>query len=146
MLFRSGARVLARRLGYRPVMAGGILLLLGANLLLTTATSATSYVVALLCAGAGLGTYVALDLAAALAVLPDGANGRLLGYFNIARTLPQTVVPALGPAFLAMGSGDVVGVDPSRNYFAFFLFGSALAAVALVLLTRMTVPERDRTG
>ena len=142
----GGARVLARRLGYRPVMAGGILLLLGANLLLTTATSATSYVVALLCAGAGLGTYVALDLAAALAVLPDGANGRLLGYFNIARTLPQTVVPALGPAFLAMGSGDVVGVDPSRNYFAFFLFGSALAAVALVLLTRMTVPERDRTG
>ncbi|TQK69138.1 MFS transporter [Nocardioides sp. SLBN-35] len=142
----GGARALARRVGYRPVMAGGILLLLGANLVLTTATGTPAYVLALLCAGAGLGTYVALDLAVALAVLPHGANGRLLGYFNIARTLPQTVVPALGPAFLAIGSGDLVGVDPSRNYFAFFVFGSALAAVALVLLTRMTLPERDSMG
>lgn len=142
----GGARALARRLGYRPVMAGGILLLLGANGVLTTATSTPAYVLALLCAGAGLGTYVALDLAVALAVLPDGANGRLLGYFNIARTLPQIVVPALGPVFLAIGGGDVVGVDPSRNYFAFFVFGTALAAVALVLLTRMTVPERDPAG
>lgn len=142
----GGSRALARVLGYRPVMAAGILLLLGANVLLSVSTDRTAFVVALLCAGAGLGTYVSLDLAAALAVLPDRAGGRFLGYFNIARTLPPSLIGILGPALLAIGDGDLVGVDASRNYFAFFVFGSALAVVALVLLTRLTVPERTRAG
>lgn len=137
----GGSRALARRVGYRPVMAGGILLLLGANVLLALSTSTTAFVLAILCAGTGLGTYVALDLAVALTVLPPTASGRFLGYFNIARTLPQSVVPALGPLFLALGSGDLLGADRSRNYFAFFVFGSALSLVALVLLARLTVPD-----
>ncbi|MCR1785276.1 MFS transporter [Nocardioides carbamazepini] len=137
----GGSRALARRVGYRPVMAGGILLLLGANVLLALSTSTTAFVVALLCAGTGLGTYVALDLAVALTVLPATASGRFLGYFNIARTLPQSMVPALGPIFLALGTGDLLGADRSRNYFAFFAFGSALSLVALALLARLTVPD-----
>ncbi|MFJ9313001.1 MFS transporter [Pimelobacter simplex] len=137
----GGSRFLARRVGYRPVMAGGILLLLGANVLLALSTSTTAFLLAILCAGTGLGTYVALDLAVALTVLPPAASGRFLGYFNIARTLPQSVVPALGPLFLALGTGDLVGADRSRNYFAFFVFGSALSVIALVLLARLTVPD-----
>lgn len=137
----GGSRALARRIGYRPVMAAGILLLLGANVLLALSASTPAFVIALLCAGTGLGTYVALDLAVALTVLPPTANGRFLGYFNIARTLPQSVVPALGPLFLALGSGDLLGADRSRNYFAFFAFGSVLSLVALVLLARLTVPD-----
>lgn len=137
----GGSRALARRIGYRPVMAGGILLLLGANVLLALSTSTTAFVVALLGAGTGLGTYVALDLAVALTVLPATASGRFLGYFNIARTLPQSMVPALGPLLLALGTGDLLGADRSRNYFAFFAFGSVLSVLALLLLARLTVPD-----
>ncbi|MBO9524082.1 MAG: MFS transporter [Nocardioidaceae bacterium] len=138
----GAARMLARQIGYRAAMGSGVALLLVANLLLAMATERPAYVVAHLCAGAGLGTYLALDLVVAMTLVPAGVAGRVLGYFNVIRKLPQALVPSLGPAVLAIGAGDVTGADRSQNYFALFVAGSLLALVALALTGRLVVPDR----
>jgi len=140
----GGARVLVRALGYRTVLGGGIALLLAADLLLTFTTKTNTFVLAHLWAGAGLGIYFALDLAVALAVLPASAGGRFLGLFNIARSLPGSVISAIGPALLAIGAGDILGVHRTRNYFALLLFGSVLALIGLLLTSRLTFPDDTR--
>jgi MFS family permease len=137
-------RALAGRFGYRATMALGILALGIADGILSVTTTRPAFVLAHVFAGAGLGTYLSLDLAVALALLPRGAAGRVLGYFNAARKVPQSLVPAIAPALLALGSGDLVGVDRSKNYFALLAFGSLLALLALVLTSLLVVPSRPR--
>jgi MFS family permease len=137
----GGARRLARQVGYRAALGGGVALLLAADVTLSLTTGTSGFVLAHLLAGIGLGLYFALDLAVALTVLPPSAGGRFLGYFNIARSLPGSLIPAIGPALLAIGGGDLVGLDRSRNYFALLAFGSALALLALLVTGRLTLPE-----
>jgi MFS family permease len=140
----GGARFVARRVGYRAALSLGILCLLWATALMSLSTSRPLFVVAHVFAGTGLGIYLALDLVVALALLPRVGNaGRVLGYFQAARKVPQSLVPAVGPWLLAIGSGDVVGVDRSQNYFALLAAGTLLALLALALVSRLTVPERD---
>ncbi|RNL62014.1 MFS transporter [Nocardioides marmoriginsengisoli] len=139
----GGARSLARRIGYKAALGVGILCLVTATALMSLSTSQSAFVVAHVLAGSGLGTYLALDLVVALTLLPTASAGRLLGYFTTARKIPQSVVPAIAPALLAIGSGDLLGVDRSQNYFALLIFGSALGVVALGLLGRLTVPDKN---
>ncbi len=57
--------------------------------------------------GLGFGTYVAVDLALVVDVLPDPASAaKDLGVFNIASALPFSVAPAIAPAILAIGDGS----------------------------------------
>lgn len=142
MLAMLVARRAAERFGARVVLGAGVGAILVANLLLAATVSVPGYVVASLCAGCGLGLYASVDLAAALAVAPRGAEGRYLGIFNAARTLPQTLVPVIGPFVLALGS-DALGRDRSQNYLAFFAVGTVVAVAALALLGRLTLPGRD---
>jgi len=142
MLAMVVARRAAERFGARTILGVGVGAILVANLLLAVTVSVPGYVAALLCAGCGLGLYASVDLAAALAVAPRGAEGRYLGVFNAARTLPQTLVPVLGPFVLATGS-DALGRDRSQNYLMFFALGTVVAIAALALLGRLTLPGRD---
>jgi len=145
LMSAGGSRALARRWGYGPTLSLGILLLMAANVTLMMATGTSAFVVAVVLAGAGLGTYTGLDLAVALSVVPASAGGRFLGLFGIAKSLPQSVVPAIGPLLLALGTGDLVGTDRSLNYFAFFTVGSMLALWAVVLIPKLTLPDAGRT-
>jgi len=137
----GGARFLARRLGYRSALSLGIVLLLAATVVMGVSATKSAFVVAHVLAGAGLGTYLALDLVVALKLLPSSTAGRLLGYFTMVRKVPQSLVPAIGPALLAIGSGDVIGVDRSSNYFALLAFGSLMAVAAMGLAGRLAVPD-----
>lgn len=75
--------------------------------------------------GAGLGAYLAVDLALVTDVLPnrDTEAAKNLGVFNIANALPQSLAPALAP--LTLGIGSATG----SNYTMLF----AVAAVVVLL-------------
>ena len=72
------------------------------------AGSFTLFLVAIAIAGIGQGVYLAIDLALAAAVLPEGGKeaAKDLGVLNIANALPQSLAPAIAPIFLAIGGGN----------------------------------------
>jgi MFS family permease len=75
-----------------------------AMFVLAMVTSFTGFLVAMVIAGAGLGAYVAVDLALVVDVLPDPAHAaKDLGVANIAGALPYSIAPAIAPAILAIG-------------------------------------------
>lgn len=133
---------LARRIGYRPAISAGLALILLANLWLAVSGSFPMFLIGCVLAGAGVGIFTALDLALVLRVLRPGTTGRYLGLFSAARTLPQSLVPAIAPAMLAIGNGDLVGEDRTQNYFAFYLLGAVLSLLALSMVRSLPVPDR----
>lgn len=137
------AAVIVRRVGQRAVMVAGSIGLLVANVLLVFGSTTGVYGTALILAGIGAGTYFAGDLAAILAVVPPRTSGRYLGIFNVARTLPQTLVPIVGPWLLAVGTADPFGAGSATNYAAFFAAGSAVALAALLMIPMLTLPGRE---
>lgn len=79
-------------------------------------------------AGFALGVYYSIDLALVLRTLPAGEEGKYLGIFNLAKTIPQSVAPALAPVFLSWGGPDPVS-GHAQNYASLYL----VAAIAVVL-------------
>ncbi len=79
------------------------------------------FLVAIAICGIGQGTYFAVDLALAAAVLPEGGKeaAKDLGVLNIANALPQSIAPAIAPIFLAIGGGG--------NYTALFIAAAVFA-------------------
>jgi MFS family permease len=79
--------------------------------------------------GIGTGTFFAIDLALCIRVLPSREDaGRDLAIINIANSLPQSVVPFIAPALLAIGGYSV-------------LFGFLAALGLLGALAVIRVPE-----
>ncbi|MFJ7074798.1 MFS transporter [Streptomyces sp. NPDC098781] len=79
------------------------------------------YLVAMVVFGFSEGLYLSVDMALAAAVLPNPEeSAKDMGVLNIGNALPQSLVPIIAPALLAIGAGG--------NYSALFLFG-AVAAV-----------------
>lgn len=78
--------------------------------------------------GVGIGAFFAVDLALVTDVLPDQehAAAKDLGIFNIANALPQSVAPAIAPAFLAVGGGG--------NYTLLFLVAAVLALIGALFI------------
>lgn len=127
----------------RPMRLGITLIVVGLAIL-AVASNVWLYVLALWLVGFGMGIYGAVDLALVLRAVPPNREGRYLGFFNVARTLPQTLAPALAPLLLAIGT-DVVGVDRSQNFAAFYVAGIFAAAVSFVLIAklRITSPNQE---
>lgn len=123
------------RLGLMVMMCG----LAGAAF----ATTPWEYLAAQVVIALGAGAYLGCDLGIVYRVVPAHVAGRYLGLFNIARNLPQTIAPAVGPLILAIGAGDRVGVDRSQNYTAFFLAGAVIALIALLTTTGIRVRSAD---
>ncbi|MGN6723050.1 MAG: MFS transporter [Marmoricola sp.] len=140
------ANTVVRRIGQRPVIVVGTIWLLVGNLMLIFATATPTYATAMILVGMGTGAYFAGDLAAILAVIPARASGRYLGIFNVARTLPQTIVPIVGPWLLATGGTDAFGLHTTNNYVSFFAAGSAVTLVALVMIPALTLPGPVRAN
>ncbi|WP_157881100.1 MFS transporter, partial [Streptomyces griseoruber] len=110
---RSGRR--------KPYVLGSSLVMAVSLAMIATAQSFGMYVAALVVFGFGEGLYLSVDMALAAAVLPNPEeSAKDMGVLNIGNALPQSLVPIVAPAFLAIGGGG--------NYGALFLFG-AVAAV-----------------
>ena len=134
----------AARLGStrRPMRVGISLVMVGL-LALIAAPSPWTYVAAVVAVGIGFGMYTAVDFALVLRAVPADSAARHLGLFNIARTLPQSLTPSIAPLLLALGN-DHIGHDRSQNFTAFYAAGVLLAAVALVLVSRLRVTAPDQ--
>ncbi|MFC8518058.1 MFS transporter [Streptomyces sp. NPDC057257] len=110
---RSGRR--------KPYVLGSSLVMAVSLALIASAQTFGMYVLALVVFGLGEGLYLSVDMALAAAVLPNpDESAKDMGVLNIGNALPQSLVPILAPALLAIGGGG--------NYGALFLFG-AIAAV-----------------
>lgn len=137
--------VAARRMDSLRPMRLGLVLMATGLLAMAFATSTWHYLVAQLVIGFGSGAYLGCDLGLVFRVVPARTAGRYLGYFNIARNLPQTIGPVIGPVLLAVGSGDRLGVDRSQNYTMFFLAGTIVALLALAAMSGLRVRSADST-
>ena len=94
------------RTGRRKMFVAGSTLLyaIGTIILVHIDTVFEFYLVEALL-GAAFGTYIAVDLALVIDVLPNPEDaGKDLGVINIANALPQTVAPALGAVLLGIQS------------------------------------------
>lgn len=78
------------------------------------------FLVGMAVTGAGQGVYLAVDLALVTDVLPSKETAaRDLGVFNIASAFPQSLAPAIAPAFLAIaGPGNWVSLFSVAAIFA----------------------------
>jgi MFS family permease len=131
----------ARHGSYGRYLAASAGLLGAALVAMTLGADLTAYVVASVLAGIGIGCYYAVDLALVMRTIPGQRAGLLLGLFNIARTLPQSLVPLAAPALLAVGGGDLIGDGP-QNYAALYAAGLLVVLASLVPLRWITTSRR----
>jgi MFS family permease len=114
---------LSDAVGRRKIFVFGAALLYAlALLVIAFAPSFRWFLVGMTISGAGLGTYLAVDLALATDVLPDreGHAGKDLGILNIANVMPQSLMPAVASAVLTASGG---------TYTALFIMAAALVAL-----------------
>jgi MFS family permease len=105
----------------------------GLGLVLTSgAHSITTVFISTALSGLGIGTFLAVDLALCVRVLPNAEDaGKDLAIINIANSLPQSLVPFAAPMLLAIG-----------GFSALFLTLAVLALLGAVAILR--VPEVGR--
>jgi MFS family permease len=98
---------LSDRFGRRkPFIATAALLFGVGMLILSQADTVALFYCAELVLGLGFGTYLGVDLALVIDVLPDPENpSKDLGIFNIAMSAPQIFAPALGALLISLGGG-----------------------------------------
>ena len=119
---------LSDRTGSRKAFVMSAAVLYGAALcVVASATSVNGFLVGMALSGFGFGTYLAVDLALVVDVLPDrDSAAKDLGVLNIAGALPFFVAPALAPAVLAASGGSYAVLYAVAGAFAI------LAALAIV--------------
>jgi len=117
----------------RPfVTAAGLIMVAGLVLLAFSQTLPTLYIAETLI-GVGFGSYLAVDIALAISVLPNEADrAKDLGVLNIANALPQSLAPAIAPVVIAAGSALPIG-----GYSTWFLLGALVSAVGAILIYRV---------
>lgn len=91
----------------------------------------TTFLVAAAIAGIATGCYLSVDLAMVAEVLPSRADaGKDMGVLHLANVLPQTLVPAVAPLFLAIGGHG-------ENYPAFFIAGAVVGIIGALCNQRV---------
>lgn len=108
MVASVAAGWLSDALGRRKVLVAASILIFGvATYLLLHADTVGAFYVVEAIMGIAFGTYIAVDLALVLEVLPNREEaGKDMGVFNIANALPQSLAPAFGGFLLAnLGGG-----------------------------------------
>jgi len=79
--------------------------------------------------GLGYGIFLAVDMALVARILPNKKDAaKDFGIMNIANTIPQSIVPFVGPSLLAIGSWP-------------FFFGSLAVGGVLSALCVIPIPE-----
>ncbi|MEV0382715.1 MFS transporter [Nonomuraea sp. NPDC050643] len=120
---------LSDRTGRRKIFVLVASLIMGVGLLtLGWTTTYPQYLIGSAILGLGTGTYMAVDMALVVRVLPNPDNAaKDLGVFQIANSLPQSLAPLIAPLFLTIGGG-------TQNYPAAFT-----AALGFAVLGALTV-------
>jgi MFS family permease len=124
----SAGGAISDRTGRRKVFVIVAAVLAGVGLaLLAVAHNPNLLYVAVTFWGLGFGAYLAVDLALVTDVLPQAETeaAKNMGVFNIANALPQSLAPAIAPAFLAIGAT----ADAPENYASLFVVAAVFAVV-----------------
>ncbi|MFB7915858.1 MFS transporter [Streptomyces sp. NPDC056061] len=128
-------RLASRTGAYRAFVVASGVLMTAAMVIKMVSASVWPVYLATFVAAIGLGAFYAVDMALVLRVMPSSADSaRWLGVFNIAKSLPQSMAPAVAPLLLALGTDPIGSAADGENYFALYL-GGALAALLAVVLT-----------
>jgi MFS family permease len=125
--------MLSDRLGRRKpfVAAGSVIIALGLAMT-ALAPDPTTVIIAGIIAGFGSGGFLAADLALATQTLPSRGNtGKDLGVLMITNPLPQSVVPVIAPAVIALGTASVSG------YTLLYLLGAVVALLGAACVHRI---------
>ncbi|HEY0261193.1 MAG TPA: MFS transporter [Lacisediminihabitans sp.] len=118
----------------KPFVIASGFLAAGGLVLMATAPSVAVVFVATAVSGVATGLFFAVDSAMCVRVLPSSANaGKDLAVINMANTLPQSIVPFIAPALLAVG-----------GFGALYLFLAALGVIGGLFVLRL--PEIGREG
>lgn len=136
----------SRRRDYTPFIVTAVLLLAAACLLKAFTASIALFWIANIAAGFALGCYYAVDLALVLRIVPAAESGRYLGVFNIAKTLPQSLAPAVAPFLLLVGGNADPLTGGTGNYLALYLFAAVLVLLSLLPLRRLTALRGPLVG
>lgn len=97
--------------------------------------------------GLAVGAYLAVNLALAMRVLPEGRAGTYLGALNVAESIPQVLVPLVAAGLLRVGQGDPIS-GASDNYLVLYASAAVLALLSLAALPalRRAVPRAAQPG
>lgn len=125
--------VAARRRDYTIFLVGSVVGIAVAAFLRAFTDQMSWFWIGSVISGLALGAFYAIDLALVLRTVPADESARFLGIFAIAKTLPQSLAPAIAPTLLLVGSGDLVGSGPN-NYAALYGVAGAVALLSLVPL------------
>ena len=107
ILFFTGSGWLSDKVGRRkPFVAVAAVLMASGLVIGGLAHSFPVFAVAWIVFAMGQATYLTVDLALCASVLPDQRDaGKDMAVFGLALNIPNILVPAVGPAVLAMGAG-----------------------------------------
>lgn len=139
-----------KRGNYTSFIVGAALLMATSLMMKAFTESVAVFWVSTLLAGLALGAYYSVDLALSMRTLPAGQEGKFLGIFNLAKTLPQSIAPALAPLVVLIGGSDPVS-GGDKNYLALYLVGTIAVLASLLTLPalrpvlRREAYERRRT-
>lgn len=136
----------SRRRDYTAFIVTAVLLLAVGCLLKAFTASIALFWAANIAAGLALGCYYAVDLALVLRIVPAAEAGRYLGVFNIAKTLPQSLAPAVAPFLLLIGGNADPITGGTGNYLALYLFAGVLVLLSLLPLRRLTALRGPLVG
>lgn len=131
---------LSDRTGQRKpfVFAAAVMAAIGL-LIIGSAQELTQFFIGSAVTSIGASLYYAVDLALVAAVLPDPDDcAKDMGIFQIANTLPQSLAPAIAPAFLAIG-----GIE-GGNYLALFLSAALFAIAGAFAIVPVKAPSYAR--
>lgn len=92
--------------------------------------------------GLAVGAYLAVNLALAMRVLPEGRAGTYLGVLNVAETIPQVLVPLVAAGLLRIGQSDPIS-GASDNYLALYASAAVLALLSLATLPALRRASRQ---
>jgi len=117
------------------VIVAGILM--GLSLILQGfAPSFTVVLIAIVLMGIGSGLFSAVDMALMTRVLPNKENAaKDLGVFNIANTLPQSIIPAVAPLLLSLGGYEI--------FFSFMGILGILGGIAVLKVPEMSARDNS---
>lgn len=119
--------------GYRLVFAGGLVLSIGALLLVSVAPDFGTLLFFRFLQGLGAGLLTSVGPALVIGLYPAGQRARAIGTFTVIFAIGSMLGPSLG--------GQLVEWFDWR---AVFWFRAPIAAVSLLLLAALPAPERAR--
>ncbi|MGP6175982.1 MFS transporter [Microbacterium sp. A196] len=136
-----GGALASRLHRYMPfLVCGAVGLSIGASLRAVADVPIALWVASAV-GGLAVGAYLAVNLALAMRVLPEGRAGTYLGVLSITETIPQVLVPLVAAGLMRLGQGDPFS-GASDNYLVLYASAAVLALLSLATLPALRAASR----